>query len=88
MKKKRRYGKYLLIEILFGIIMTKSEAISWYRFQAFHMHGIIGFALVIGVIMVQTTEYLRVKNLNSREIIFKLKEFSIPRYLFGGVLFG
>jgi hypothetical protein len=52
------------------------------------MHGIIGFALVIGVIMVQTTEYLRVKNLNSREIIFKLKEFSIPRYLFGGVLFG
>jgi hypothetical protein len=68
--------------------MTKSEAISWYRFQAFHMHGIIGSALVIGVIMVQTIKYLRVKNLNSREIIFKLKEFSIPRYLFGGVLFG
>jgi hypothetical protein len=68
--------------------MTKSEAISWYRFQAFHMHEIIGSALVIGVIMVQTIKYLRVKNLNSREIIFKLKEFSIPRYLFGGVLFG
>jgi hypothetical protein len=88
MKKKRRYGKFFLIGILFGIIMTKSEAISWYRFQAFHMHGIIGSALVIGVIMVQTIKYLRVKNLNSREIIFKLKEFSIPRYLFGGVLFG
>jgi hypothetical protein len=68
--------------------MTKSEAISWYRFQAFHMHGIIGSALVIGVIMVQTIKYLRVKNLDGREIIFKLKEFSIPRYLFGGVLFG
>jgi hypothetical protein len=88
MKKKRRYGKFFLIGILFGIIMTKSEAISWYRIQAFHMHGIIGSALVIGVIIVQTIKYLRVKNLNSREIIFKLKEFSIPRYLFGGVLFG
>jgi hypothetical protein len=68
--------------------MTKSEVISWYRIQAFHMHGIIGSALVIGVIIVQTIKYLRVKNLDGREIIFKPKEFSIPRYLFGGVLFG
>jgi hypothetical protein len=94
MKKKLRYGRYLLIGILFGIIMTKSEAISWYRiqemfrFQAFHMYGIIGSALVVGVIMVQTIKYLRIKNLDGREIIFRPKKFSIPRYLFGGILFG
>lgn len=94
MKKKLRYGRYLLIGILFGIIMTKSEAISWYRiqemfrFQAFHMYGIIGSALVVGVIMVQTIKYLRIKNLDGREIIFRPKKFSVPRYLFGGILFG
>jgi uncharacterized protein len=94
MKKKLRYGRYLLIGILFGIIMTKSEAISWYRiqemfrFQAFHMYGIIGSALIIGIIMVQTIKYLRIKSLDGREIIFKPKKFSIPRYLFGGILFG
>lgn len=94
MKKKLRYGRYLLIGILFGIIMTKSEAISWYRiqemfrFQAFHMYGIIGSALVVGFIMVQTIKYLRIKSLDGREIIFRPKKFSIPRYLFGGVLFG
>jgi uncharacterized membrane protein YedE/YeeE len=94
MKKKLRYGRYLLIGILFGIIMTKSEAISWYRiqemfrFQAFHMYGIIGSALVVGLIMVQTIKYWRIKNLDGREIVFKSKKISIPRYLFGGILFG
>jgi uncharacterized membrane protein YedE/YeeE len=94
MKKKLRYGRYLLIGILFGIIMTKSEAISWYRiqemfrFQAFQMYGIIGSALAVGVIMVQTIKYLRIKNLDGREIIFRPKKFSVPRYLYGGIIFG
>ena len=50
--------KFLLTGVLFGIIMTKSEAISWFRiqemfrFQSFHMYGIIGTAVVLGAIMI------------------------------------
>ena len=51
-----KFIKFLVVGILFGIVMTKSEALSWYRiqemfrFQAFHMYGIIGTAVVLGVI--------------------------------------
>lgn len=86
--------KYLLIGVLFGIVMTKSEAISWYRiqemfrFQAFHMYGIIGSALVCGVIMTTLLKRYQMKNLEGNPISFEDKAFSIPRYLFGGTLFG
>ena len=57
-----RFLKYLLVGIFFGILMAKSEAFSWYRiqemfrFQAFHMYGIIGTAVVLGAIGVFATE--------------------------------
>jgi len=74
--------------------MTKSEAISWYRiqemfrFQAFHMYGIIGSALVVGVIIVFLIKRRKMKALNGRVIHFSNKVFSVPRYLFGGTVFG
>jgi len=74
--------------------MTKSEAISWYRiqemfrFQAFHMYGIIGSALVVGVLMVQFIKRSRLKNLQGEIIQFNNKQFSIWRYLLGGTIFG
>ena len=63
-----RLLKYLLVGILFGIVMTKSEAISWFRiqemfrFQSFHMYGIIGVAVVAGVIMHQLIKRTGLKN--------------------------
>jgi len=89
-----KYIKYLVIGILFGIIMTKSEAISWYRiqemfrFQAFHMYGIIGSALVVGVFIVQLIKRRQMKALDGNAIQFNNKNFSVPRYLFGGTIFG
>lgn len=89
-----KYVKYLLIGILFGIIMTKSEAISWYRiqemfrFQAFHMYGIIGSALVVGVLIVQFIKRRRLKSIEGEVIQFQDKQFSIWRYLLGGSIFG
>jgi len=89
-----KYLKYILIGVLFGIIMTKSEAISWYRiqemfrFQSFHMYGIIGSALACGIVI---TQWLKRKNLTSLDgtpIEFADKKMSIPRYLFGGFVFG
>ncbi len=89
-----KHIKYLLIGILFGIVMTKSEAISWYRiqemfrFQSFHMYGIIGSALVVGVFLVQIIKRKNIKNYKGEAIEFKDKTFSISRYLFGGIIFG
>ena len=89
-----KYLKYLAIGILFGIIMTKSEAISWYRiqemfrFQAFHMYGIIGSALAVGVIATQLIKRLQMKTMQCETIDIKDKSMSIPRYLFGGIIFG
>ena len=60
-----KYIKFFLIGILFGIIMTKSEIISWFRiqemfrFHSFHMYGIIGSAVILGVIQVQIMKKIK-----------------------------
>ena len=89
-----KYLKYLAIGILFGIIMTKSEAISWYRiqemfrFQSFHMYGIIGSALAVGVTLTSLIKKYQFKTKDGNVIEFVDKDFSISRYLFGGIIFG
>ena len=86
--------KFLLAGTLFGIIMFKSEAASWYRiqemfrFQDFHMYGIIGLAVAIGVPMVWFMKKNNAKDSSGAPIVFRPKAWSIPRYLFGGIIFG
>lgn len=89
-----KYLKYILVGIFFGIIMSKSEAISWFRiqemfrFQSFHMYGIIGSALFFGVGLVQMIKKFKLTDINNRPIIFHDKSQSVPRYLIGGTIFG
>ena len=89
-----KHIKYLLIGILFGITMTKSEAVSWYRiqemfrFQAFHMYGIIGSALSVGVIGVFFMKKKQLKSINGEALKFKINDRGFKRYLFGGIVFG
>ena len=86
--------KFLFIGTLFGIIMTKSEVISWFRiqemfrFQSFHMYGIIGSAIITGLILVKTIKRNKLKTIYGDSIKFNDKKLSIPRYLFGGIIFG
>lgn len=86
--------KYILAGILFGIIMSKSEAISWYRiqemfrFQSFHMFGIIGTALITGIIAVWVMKKMKTHDVEGKPILFTDKEKSWRRYLFGGIIFG
>ncbi len=86
--------KYLITGILFGIIMTKSEAVSWYRiqemfrFQSFHMYGIICSALFFGVLITFIIKKIQMRNLEGKVIEFKDKKISIYRYLMGGTIFG
>ena len=85
---------YLFIGIIFGITMYKSEAASWFRiyemfqFKAFHMYGIIGSALALGVIMVQSMKRFKIKSFFCEEIKFFPKDKGISRYLIGGIVFG
>jgi len=89
-----KFIKFLFIGILFGIIMTKSEAISWYRiqemfrFQSIHMYGIIGTALVVGIATTQWLKSGNIKSTDGQPLEFKDKERSVARYLFGGIIFG
>ncbi|KAA3437112.1 YeeE/YedE family protein [Rufibacter hautae] len=86
--------KFILMGILFGIVMSKSEAISWYRiqemfrFQSFHMYGIIGTAVVLGAIAVYLIKKFKMRDYQGNLITFTPKEKSIPRYLLGGIIFG
>ncbi len=89
-----RTVSYLLIGIVFGITMFKSEAASWFRiyemfkFESFHMYGIIGSALVIGIIIVQSIKRFKIKSFHGEEIKFSPKAKSFSRYMFGGIIFG
>lgn len=85
---------YLIIGILFGITMFKSEAASWFRiyemfsFDSFHMYGIIGSALAIGIVVVALIKRFNLKSIYGEKIVFIPKEKTFGRYLVGGIIFG
>lgn len=85
---------YLSIGILFGIVMFKSGAASWFRiyemfhFQSFHMFGIIGSALLIGTLFVLTAKRKKWKDISGNLLLFPDKVKGWKRYLFGGIVFG
>ena len=85
---------YLLIGIFFGFVLYKSEAASWFRiyemfqFQSFHMYGIMGSALLVGIIFVQWVKRTKRKSLFGEQIELDKKERSFVRYAIGGTLFG
>lgn len=89
-----RMSRYILIGILLGFILYKSEAVSWFRiyemfrFQSFHMFGIIGSAIVSGIIIVQIIKRKKLKALDGTVIVIKDKAKTYPRYLVGGFIFG
>lgn len=74
--------------------MTKSEAISWFRiqemfrFESFHMYGIIGTAVIAGAILVYFVKRIQLKSVEGSDIHFNPKNMSIARYLLGGIVFG
>ena len=89
-----KFIKFLLLGIVFGIVMTKSEAVSWFRiqemfrFQAFHMYGIIGTAVTLGVSGVALIKKFKIRDYQGNQIVFSPKDKSVSRYLLGGSIFG
>jgi uncharacterized membrane protein YedE/YeeE len=85
---------FFAVGIVFGIVMIKSEAASWFRifemfyFQSFHMYGIIGSAIVTGVLGNLVIKKLKIKDFNNNRIQYNNKENTIKRYIVGGSIFG
>ncbi len=86
---------YLLVGVLFGIVLTKSEVISWFRiqemfrFQGFHMFGVFATALPTAIISVQTMKRRAARTLGGEPIVIPPKTLgSGTRYAAGGTIFG
>lgn len=80
--------------MFFGIVLVKSEAVSWYRifemfkFQSFHMYGIIGSAVLLGILAVAFIKRTGLKSFEGQTINIAPKEKGFTRYLLGGSIFG
>lgn len=89
-----KFLKYILVGFIFGIVLTKSEAVSWYRiyemfqFQSFHMYGIIGVAVVVGIIGIQIIKRSGANDIQGKKIVIADKEAGSARYWVGGLCFG
>ncbi|CAL2101307.1 Transporter [Tenacibaculum sp. 190130A14a] len=89
-----KYIKFLLLGVFFGIVLTKSEAISWYRiyemfkFQSFHMYGIIGSAVTISTVLMYFFRKGIIKDYLGNQINIKEKKKGFIRTLVGGTIFG
>lgn len=85
--------KYLLAGTWFGVLLIKAEVVSWYRiqemfrFQSFHMYGVIGSAVAVGVVSIWLIRKFRVKTIHNEEIVIQDKPLNKGN-VYGGLLFG
>ncbi len=85
--------KYLVLGLLFGIVFVKAEIISWFRIQemfylqSFHMFGVIGTAVLVGMLSLFLLKKFNIKTLDGEKIIWAEKTFNWG-HVFGGLLFG
>ena len=87
------YLRFLLLGTLFGIVLVKGEVVSWFRiqemfrFQSFYMYGVIGSAVVVGIISVSIIKRFQLKSIDGEKVSFPTKHFHKGQ-IFGGLLFG
>lgn len=92
-EKSENLLKYLIVGVLFGIIFVKAEIISWFRIQemfrlqSFFMYGVIGSAVIVGMISVQLIKRLNIKTISGEKINIPKKEFRKGQII-GGFIFG
>ena len=85
--------KFVFAGILFGIILVKSEVISWFRIQemfrlqSFHMYGVIGSAIVVGMISIFIIKKLKIRSIDGEPIYIEPKKFTKGQ-IYGSLLFG
>lgn len=88
-----KYIKYLLVGMFFGIVITKAEVIYWWRiremflFESFHMYGIIGSAVAVGMASVFLIRRFQIKTIAGEEVKIVPKVYH-KGYFLGGTIFG
>ena len=87
------YLRFLIMGTLFGIVLVKGEVVSWFRiqemfrFQSFHMYGVIGSAVVVGISSVYLIKRFQLSSVEGEKISFPIKKFHKGQ-IFGGLIFG
>ena len=91
----RRLLGYFLLGTWFGVVLTKSQVVSWFRiqemfrFQSFYMYGVLGSAVLVAGIAIALLRRFRVKTLDGAEIVIPPKVMGRGyRYWIGGTIFG
>lgn len=85
--------KFMILGVIFGLVLTKSEVISWFRiqemfrFESIHMYGIIGLAIVVGAISIKIIKKFNLKTFYGENITFDEKPFH-KGAIYGGIIFG
>lgn len=85
--------KYLIAGMLFGILLVKAEVISWFRiqemfrFQSFHMYGVIFSAILTGAISIQLIKRFNIRTIYGEKISISPKKFNRGQ-IYGGLIFG
>jgi uncharacterized membrane protein YedE/YeeE len=86
-------AKYLVVGILFGIVFVKAEIISWFRIQemfrlqSFFMYGVIGTAVVVGMLSIWIIKRFNIKTFSGEKITLEDKTFNKGQ-IYGGLIFG
>lgn len=87
--------RYFIGGLYFGFILVKSEVVSWFRiqemflFQDFHMFGIIGSAIVVGILSIQIIKRFNIRDIEGNPVTIPPKDTSQwKRYIIGGSMFG
>jgi uncharacterized protein len=92
-EKWYHYIKYLIVGVLFGIVFIKAEIFSWYRIQEmfrlqeFHMYGVIGTAVLVGLVSIQIIKRYNVKTISGEKVELHDKKFNKGQ-VYGGLIFG
>ena len=85
--------KYMLVGMAFGVIFVKAEIISWFRIQemfrldSFHMYGVIGSAVVVGMLSVWLIKRFNIRTLQGETVTIAPKTFQKGQ-IYGGLIFG
>ncbi len=91
--KERFPVRFLFAGVIFGIVFTKAEVISWFRIlemfrlQSFHMYGVIGSAVVVGILSLWLIKKFNIKTIDGQKIEVQPKQFSKGQ-IWGGLIFG
>lgn len=91
---KIRYIAFFIVGLFFGIVMFKSEAVSWFRihemfrFESFHMYGIIGTAVALSATMLWVLKRAKFKTLDGKLLTYDVMKFNFTRHILAGTIFG